>query len=258
MWQKEIVWRNNIFRHWFSHLRNFYPTCLVRRSMHTDYSSLRYLMAKKDAKSWLIRWALLLQDFYFLVNDRKVTEIKLSITFPDWRKKLRTSFEISMNHIMFFKMNMYWLLLMILFCGWQFFLTTLRVLLCNHICRLIKGRNLCMMWRNSFWLILTFIVVVLMVLFDVVSPRLWCWVYWRRFINCLLMGIKEIFRLRSKFWTAGITLLPSMKMLTISPSRVIVEKEKGWDFENTRDPYEPNIGDQVNLCVGNLLYWSIC
>lgn len=49
-----------------------------------------------------------------------------------------------------------------------------------------------------------------------------------------------------------------MKMLTISPSRVIVEKEKGWDFENTRDPYEPNIGDQVNLCVGNLLYWSIC
>lgn len=50
--------------------------------------------------------------------------------------------------------------------------------------------------------------------------------------------------------TGGITLLPSMKMLTISPSRVIVEKEKGWDFENTRDPYEPNIGDLVNYVWG--------
>ena len=38
--------------------------------VHTDHSSLRYLMAKKDAKPRLIRWVLLLQEFDFEVLDR--------------------------------------------------------------------------------------------------------------------------------------------------------------------------------------------
>ena len=46
----------------------------TRVIVHTDHSALRYLMAKKDAKTRLIRWVLLLQEFDFEVLDRKETE----------------------------------------------------------------------------------------------------------------------------------------------------------------------------------------
>ena len=39
--------------------------------VHTEYIALRYLIAKKDAKPRLIRWALLLQEFDLEVKDRK-------------------------------------------------------------------------------------------------------------------------------------------------------------------------------------------
>ena len=42
--------------------------------MHTDHSALRYLMVKKDVKPRLIRWVLLLKEFYFEALDRKGTE----------------------------------------------------------------------------------------------------------------------------------------------------------------------------------------
>ena len=40
---------------------------------HTDHCTLRYFMAKNDAKPMLNRWVLLLQEFYFEVKDRKGT-----------------------------------------------------------------------------------------------------------------------------------------------------------------------------------------
>ena len=43
----------------------------TRVIMHTDHYTLRYLMAKKDAKLRLIHRVLLLQEFYFEVKDRK-------------------------------------------------------------------------------------------------------------------------------------------------------------------------------------------
>ena len=39
--------------------------------IHIDHAAIRYLMAKKDAKPRLVRWALLLQDFDIEIKDKK-------------------------------------------------------------------------------------------------------------------------------------------------------------------------------------------
>lgn len=40
-------------------------------TVYTDHSALRYLFAKKDAKSRLIRWIILLQEFDLTIKDKK-------------------------------------------------------------------------------------------------------------------------------------------------------------------------------------------
>ena len=42
--------------------------------VHTDHSAIKYLMTKKDVKSRLIRWVLLLQEFDLEIKDKKETE----------------------------------------------------------------------------------------------------------------------------------------------------------------------------------------
>ena len=39
--------------------------------IHTDHTAIRYLMAKKEAKSRLIRWVSLLQEFDLEIKDKK-------------------------------------------------------------------------------------------------------------------------------------------------------------------------------------------
>ena len=42
--------------------------------IHTDHATIKYLMAKKDAKSRLIRWVLLLQEFDLEIKDKKSSD----------------------------------------------------------------------------------------------------------------------------------------------------------------------------------------
>ena len=39
--------------------------------IHIDHVTIKYLMAKKDAKPRLIRWVLLLQEFDLKIKDKK-------------------------------------------------------------------------------------------------------------------------------------------------------------------------------------------
>ncbi|GJU27013.1 reverse transcriptase domain-containing protein [Tanacetum coccineum] len=47
---------------------------LSKTIMYTDHSALKYLLAKQDAKSRLLRWILLLQEFDVIIRDKKGAE----------------------------------------------------------------------------------------------------------------------------------------------------------------------------------------
>nr|GEV28083.1 reverse transcriptase domain-containing protein [Tanacetum cinerariifolium] len=52
----------------------FRPYLVLSKSIvYTDHSALKYLLSKQDAKTRLIRWVLLLQEFDIIIRDKKGT-----------------------------------------------------------------------------------------------------------------------------------------------------------------------------------------
>ncbi|GJW11864.1 reverse transcriptase domain-containing protein [Tanacetum coccineum] len=47
---------------------------LSKTIVYTDHSALKYLLAKQDDKPRLLRWILLLQEFYVIIRDKKGAE----------------------------------------------------------------------------------------------------------------------------------------------------------------------------------------
>ncbi|GKG37617.1 reverse transcriptase domain-containing protein [Tanacetum coccineum] len=47
---------------------------LSKSIVYTDYSAIKYLFAKKDAKARLMRWIRLLQEFDVEIRDKKGAE----------------------------------------------------------------------------------------------------------------------------------------------------------------------------------------
>lgn len=73
--------------------------------VHDDHSSLIYVMTNKDAKSRLIRLVLSLQEFEFVVKDRRGKKMRLPIICLDFRKKLCSSYEIRLKSMMIIRMK---------------------------------------------------------------------------------------------------------------------------------------------------------
>ena len=68
--------------------------------IHTDHASIKYLMAKKEAKPRLIRWVFLLQEFDLEIKDKKgcdnviadhLSRVKKPVALPRKRGKKRNS-----------------------------------------------------------------------------------------------------------------------------------------------------------------------
>lgn len=66
--EKELLAVVLVFDKFRSYL--VFPKVIV----YTDHATIKYLIAKKDVKSRLIRWILLLQEFDLEIKDQKVTE----------------------------------------------------------------------------------------------------------------------------------------------------------------------------------------
>ncbi|GJZ16931.1 reverse transcriptase domain-containing protein [Tanacetum coccineum] len=56
---------------------------LSKTIVHTDHSSIKHLFKKQDAKSHLIRWILLLQEFDIEIKDKKDTKKVAADHFPE-------------------------------------------------------------------------------------------------------------------------------------------------------------------------------
>ena len=136
--------------------------------MHTDHFSLRYLMEKKDAKPRLIRWVLLLQEFYFEVINQVADHF--SLLEDEVMRELRDKTEINDTfpdeHVLVASQD---------FIPWfADFANYLASDIVPPDLSFYQGKKFMHDVKNSFGMSSTYIGVVLMVLFGVVCQKLRC------------------------------------------------------------------------------------
>ncbi|GKC71319.1 reverse transcriptase domain-containing protein [Tanacetum coccineum] len=62
----------------------FWPYLVLSKTIvYTDHSTLKYLLAKQDAKPRLLWWILLLQEFDVIIRDKKERRILRPTTYQD-------------------------------------------------------------------------------------------------------------------------------------------------------------------------------
>jgi hypothetical protein len=66
--------------------------------VYIDHTALKYLLTKKDAKSHLIQWILLLQEFYLEIRDKKMVENSVADHLS--RLQFKESAELPINDYM--------------------------------------------------------------------------------------------------------------------------------------------------------------
>ena len=68
------------------HSNKFRPYLVLSKIIvHTDHSTLRYLLTKTEAKPRLIRWVLLLQEFDLEIKDKEKLKTLLQINYLAWK-----------------------------------------------------------------------------------------------------------------------------------------------------------------------------
>nr|GEZ64470.1 reverse transcriptase domain-containing protein [Tanacetum cinerariifolium] len=72
----------------------FWPYLILSKSVvYTDHSALKYLFSKQDAKPRLLRWVLLLQEFYITIRDKKGSKNLVADHLPRFENPHKDAFE---------------------------------------------------------------------------------------------------------------------------------------------------------------------
>lgn len=121
-----------------------------------------------------------------------------------------------------------------------------------RICRFTKRRKFMYDVKISFRMSRTCIIIVQIWLFVIVCLRLRCWLFLRHVTHHQLVGIRVVFKLRTRF-AVWILLANLSQRLSWFYHVLWLLPKRRWGFKEGRISYEPNFGNWVIWCLGHSL-----